>query len=164
MLRRSLFLFSLTVSAAGLAAGFVIIGNWPEAGIAFLPGLAMLFHRRISSPWLPSSFLFSMILLASVGVFLEAPAILMILVSVFALAAWDLANLDRSMKDCENSQAARRLERKNGRALALALGLGLALAAGGLALSLRMPFVVVFALVIVDFFCLDRVARYLTKG
>jgi hypothetical protein len=164
MIRRSLFLFFLTASTAGLATGYAMIDNWPAAGIAFLPGLAMLFHHRIASQWLPLSFLFSMIFLASVGVFLEAPAFLMILVSVFTLAAWDLANLERSMKGGESTQAARRFEGKHMRALALALGLGLVLAAGGLALSSRIPFIVMFLLVIVDLFCLDRAARYLTKG
>jgi hypothetical protein len=162
MLRRSLFLFFLTASTAGLATGYAMIDNWPAAGIGVLPGLALLFHYK-SPWWLPSAFLSIMVFLAVVGVFLGAPAVPMILGSALALGAWDLASLERSMKDSEYTQAARRFERKRARALALALGLGLALAVGGLALSLRVPFIVMFLFVILDLFCLDRVARYLTK-
>jgi hypothetical protein len=163
MLRRGLLLFFRGASGAALAFGYLAAGSWPGAVIALLPGLILAFHRRVHSSWLPTAYLGSMVCLAGVDVLMGAPAVPMVLSCAFALGAWDLANLERSIRGSESTEAAGRLEKKHLGALALALGLGLALAAAGLALSLRLPFIVMLFLVILDLFCLERAARFLTK-
>jgi len=98
-----------------------------------------------------------MISAAAAGAFVGAPAFLLIPGAGLALAAWDLACLDRLLRRSASPHAVNDLRRRHGRSLVLAVGLGLACAAGGLVLSLRIPFAVMLLLVVADLVCLGLV-------
>ena len=80
-----------------------------------------------------------------------------------ALAAWDLMNLDCSTWGGRHAESAGRLERRHAGTLAVALGVGLLVAEAGLVLSFTIPFPVMLLLVILDFFSLGRVSRWLSR-
>ena len=60
-----------------------------------LPGLLLLFHNRIRGGWAASAFLAATVLAAAAGAIVKAPALLVVPAAALALAAWDLAELDR---------------------------------------------------------------------
>jgi hypothetical protein len=74
--------------------------------------------------------------LAAAGVLLNLPGWLSLLVVGLALAAWDLARLDRRLQDALDAPAVKRIERRHLARLGLVLVIGWGL--GGLALSLRV--------------------------
>ncbi len=87
----------------------------------------------------------------------------MILGGAAGLAAWDLLSGNRPTTGAGAtavaSATARTCERKRELLLALALAAGLLLAAAGKLLPLRIPFVVIVLLVLLDAYSLDRLLR-----
>jgi hypothetical protein len=183
--RTNIFALCLASSAACIFVGYAMTGAWPGACLSLLPCVLAAFHRRLSAPWVPTAFLACMVGIAAAGLFLGAAAFLMIAGAALALGTWDLANLERSIKG-DGPAAPRFKERPRGanaprfkehprganaprfkdewrhiHSLALALGAGLFAAACALVLPLRLPFLVMFLLLILDLFCLERLARFL---
>jgi hypothetical protein len=161
ILRKAFFWFCLTASFACLAGGFAMVGQWMGAGAVLAPTIAGLFSTRFRVAWLAFACLVSFVGLAAVGLLEGAPAFLMILGATAALAGWDLHHFDRSMEGSAPSETARQYEGYHLRSLALALGFGLLIAVAGALFSLRIPFVFLIVLVLLDLFSLDRVFRYL---
>jgi hypothetical protein len=148
-LGKKLFILCLASSAICLVVGHAMAGGLLGACMTLPPCAAMFFRRK---------------------------------------SAWDLANLERSMagtstrhegaavqgtstpRECAAVQgsgmarAKMRYEKRHARFLACALGAGLLGAAGALLLPLRLSFIVMFLLVVLDLFCLERVACYLSAG
>ncbi|MCL4562217.1 MAG: hypothetical protein M1281_16595, partial [Chloroflexi bacterium] len=119
--RKALFLFSLIAAAACPAAGYSLAGSWIGAGLAILLPLVLLFPRGFSAIWLPTFFLGGEVFLAAAGLLEGAPDLLMILGAAAALAAWDLAHLDRLLRKSVSSPAAGHMERAHLRCMLLAL-------------------------------------------
>ena len=155
--RRLLLLACLLAALACLAGGYGMAGYWPAGIAALLPLAGLGFAARRPAGWLPAACLASLVCLAAGGLLARAPALLMIGGATAALAAWSLANLDRTLAGVPPSESAARLERVHLLTLALALGLGLLLAAAGALLPLPIPFALLIALVLLDLYSLDRV-------
>ncbi len=98
--------------------------------------------------------------ISAAGILAGAAAFAMILGATAALAAWDLFSVNRPI-GAAASATARTYERRREVSLALALAAGLLLIATGKLLALRIPFVLVVLLVLLDAFSLDRLSRYL---
>ncbi len=162
-LRRVLAAISLLVSLACLAWGYAAAGYGAVAALALVPGAAACAYRKYAAAWLLPVCLAALICLAAGGLLLGSPGFLMIAGATAALAAWDLANLDIVMADGSPSRAGSRLEKEHLQSLTAALGAGLLLAGGGLIVSLRLPFVLLLALIAVDLYGLDRAYRYLKQ-
>jgi hypothetical protein len=160
-LRKSLFALCLASSAACIAVGYAMIGAWLGACLILLPCVPAAFHRKLSAHWLPTVFLFCTVGFAAAGLLLGTPAFTMIAGAALALGTWDLANLERAIEDGGGASAPRSgAERRHVLLLGCALGAGLIAAAAALVVPLRLPFIAMLPLVILDLFCLERLARY----
>jgi hypothetical protein len=162
--RIALTLVSLLISFICLGGGFGTTGHWGGAGVVLLPIIAALLYRKSPATWLPSACLVSLVCLAAAGLLAGAPAVLMILGATAGLAAWDLMNLDRMMESSSSSNAASRFEKRHALFLMLALGLGLLMAMSGAIFSLRIPFILLVLLILLDLYSLDRITRYLRSS
>jgi hypothetical protein len=163
-LRKVLTLVSLLISLVCLGGGYATSGHWGAAGVVLLPIIAAALYRKFPATWLPSACLVGLVFLAAAGVLLGAPTVLMIVGATASLAAWDLLNLDRMMESSSSVTTAGRFEKRHILFLLLALGLGLAMAVSGAIFSLRIPFVLLVLLILVDLFSLDRISRYLRRS
>jgi hypothetical protein len=120
--------------------------------------------RRPRAAWTRPAFqesacLAAVFCVSATGILVGADAFPMILGATASLAAWDLFSANRPTA-AAGGEAARSYERKRELLLALALATGLPLAAAGKLLPLRMPFVVVVLLVLLDAYSLDRLSRF----
>ncbi len=150
-----------------MVVGFLGAGHWLGACLGALPGLCAMALQRGSQeekpkagrrPWLPAGFLSCMVGVAAAGLLTGASPWVVLPGVACALAAWDLMNVDVPCRTSP-SPAAIRGERRHIRSLTFALGVGLLPAMVGAALSLRIPFPLMLALVILDLLCLDRLLR-----
>ncbi len=112
---------------------------------------------------MPTFSLVATVCIAAAGLLMGTSAFLMILGACLALGAWDLASFDISPQSDGSARSSAPLGKRHALSLALALGLGLLLASGGIALSFRVPFPVLFLIVILDLFSLDRALRSIAK-
>lgn len=165
---RILFLLCLVSSACCIAAGYIMIGSWLGAALMVVPCVPALLFRRIPAAWAPAVFLAGSTGIAAAGLLAGAPALMMIAGAAFALGAWDLANLELSLSDGGKAHASAvdfptHHVWRHVSLLGLSLGAGLIAASAALAIPLRLPFLVMLPLVLLDFFCLERLARYLSS-
>jgi hypothetical protein len=102
--------------------------------------------------------------LASLGVLFALSSWLALFNVSLALAAWDLARLDRRLQEALDPSALKRIERRHLARLGLALAIGLGL--GGLALSVRITlgFVPALALGLLVLVALGLAAREVRRG
>jgi hypothetical protein len=163
-LRRLLCLTCLLAALACLSGGYIMAGQRWAASAVLLPTAALWFGRRLPAAWLPSASLVSLVCLAAGGLFVRAPAFLMISGATAALAAWNLVNLDRAMAGSLPVRAESQIEEKHFLTLAVALGLSLLLAAAGKLLPLQIPFALLIVLVLLDLFSLGRVIGRMVTG
>jgi hypothetical protein len=156
---------ALAASVACLAAAFAAAGVWIAVCLVPLPGVLMLFHAQARGGWAASVFLAAMVCAAAVAAVVGAPALLVVPGAALALAAWDLAELDRFLRDGRSrnaevggdGRAEHTLVKRHALSLIQALVLGLLAAGGGLVLSLPIPFALLLLLVILDLACLGYV-------
>jgi hypothetical protein len=153
----------LAASVVCLAAAFGTAGLWVPACLVPLPAVLLLFHRRIRGGWAAPLFLVVMMGAAAAGAMVGASAFLLIPGAALALAAWDLADFHRFVRSGRSPQPAAALERRHALSLAKAISVGLLAAVGGASLALRIPFIVMFLLVILDLLCLGLALRALQK-
>jgi hypothetical protein len=161
--RRLALFVTLAASMACLAAGFAEAGIPVAACIVPLPGLLLLLRKRVRRAWAASAFLAAMVLAAAVEAVVNAPALLVVPGAALALAAWDLAEFDRFLGGNDSTAAAPSVFRRHVLSLARGIGLGLLFAAGGYAVSLSIPFPLMFFLVILDLACLGYVLSLARK-
>lgn len=90
--------------------------------------------------WLTSLFLLLFILSAALGVLLNAPGWLMLIVSSAALAAWDLDHFFGRLSAAEQVENEDRLWRVHVRRLVLVEGLGLLAGLMAVMISVQIPF------------------------
>jgi hypothetical protein len=168
--RKALLSAFLVASAACMVVGFLGAGHWLGACLGALPGLCALalqpgsqeqkpkVSRRPRTRWLPAAFLSCTAAVAAAGLLAGASPWAVLPGIACALAAWDLMNVDVPCRSSP-SPAAVRGDRHHIRSLALALGVGLLPAMLGAALSLRIPFPLMLALVVLDLLSLERLLR-----
>jgi hypothetical protein len=147
-------LASLACMLAGLAAG----GRWTAGLPALAPALIMLLARRTPAGWLPAAALVLSTGLAAAGILSGAPPFLLALGVMAALASWDLALLENSLRAGPPQHAAF-FAGRHLKSLALAIGLGTLVVGVGGALQLSLPFGVLVLLVVLILICLDRLVH-----
>ncbi len=178
--RRLPLLGTLAASVACLAAAYVEIGLGPAACLAALPGALLLLPAKARGGWAAHVFLAAMVCAAAAAAVAGAPALLVVPGGALALAAWDLAEHERFLRDGDGAAGpgeSPHTDRRPGRydrveeqemkrhvvSLAKAFALGLLAAGGGLALSLRIPFALMLLLVLLDLGCLVYALRLLRR-
>jgi hypothetical protein len=159
--RKVYFVICMLISTVCLAAGYASAGQWMGAGLAIILIAAWWLARKYPDADLGFICLLSSVCLAVAGQLSGAMAVLMTCGAGAALAAWDLLELDESLKGDEPQT--REYESRHLQALALALGSGLLLAILGRLLNFQMPFIVVALSVGVLLFGLDRVWLHIKK-
>ena len=166
---------ALAIAWLAIAWGYGGRGHWWGALVALVPvvvfGIAAARDRwpkqsgasraaRPPAAWTRPAFqesacFLAIFCVAAAGILTGADAFPMILGGAAGLAAWDLLSGNRPLAGA----TARRCERKRELLLALALTASLLLAAAGKLLPLRIPFVVIVLLVLLDAYSLDRLLR-----
>lgn len=159
ILRKAILYICLLAAAASLFIGFLEAGKIELAWTGVIPAAALLFSRKASNAWLAPLALIAFVGLAVAGVLLRATTAWMVICAAAALAAWDLANLERSLGNSLHP----RLEKMHLRSLLFAIGLGVLLALAGRSVNLTLPFIVMLLLVFLGLFSLDRLSRYLSE-
>ncbi len=177
---RLLGFLALAISGLSIAWGYSVSAQWWGAVTALVavlvfgvaaardPSRGVTVPSRAASSqaaWARPAFLQSACLVAIfglsvAGILAGAAAFAVIFGATAALAAWDLFAANRP-NGAAASATARTYERRREVSLALALAAGLLLIATGKLLALRIPFVLVVLLVLLDAFSLDRLSRYL---
>lgn len=163
---------SFVLAWAAVALGFALRGV-PLFAVASLAVIAVwvigwLRRWRAMKATLADISFVAVIALASVGILINAPAILMLVAVVAALIAWDLTHLDQRLRGDKavalRVERADEIERQHIRWLLLAAGCGLAV--GGLALSFRaaLSFGWMFVLGVLAALALSLTLRYLRQG
>ncbi|HUX20951.1 MAG TPA: hypothetical protein VMW69_06900 [Spirochaetia bacterium] len=159
--RKFLLPLSVGLSTACLSAGYLVAGHYVGAAFVLLPGVAVMFHRRLRFRWTALAYLTITVGFAAAGIFVANPPLLMVAGLVSAVAVWDLVDLDRWVAQSGAGAATHGTELLHLRSLALSLGSGLLLAAIGLTVSLHIPFFVLVVMILLFLFSGDRVYRYL---
>jgi hypothetical protein len=156
-------MISLIILVLCLAAGYGIAGKWIGASVAIFMGLAWLFARKNTGPWLPFICLLASVALAVAGRLFGAPYLLMIFGSALALAVWDLVCLDTALGKNSLAVQTHRYENEHIQSLGLALGFGLFAVLLGRFIHIRIPFIVLLLLIAFTLLALDRVWGYIKR-
>lgn len=135
-----------------IAAICMGIAYVPRAGwLAWLgiPAAAVfwLMTKKRAAFWSASSLLAIYLVLAIMGMLQHAAPAVMIVGSVFALAAWDLADFSQSLRDGLRGET-RPLEKRRLQSLAVMVGGSLLLGVGIIGLRLQLSFGLVVLLVL----------------
>jgi hypothetical protein len=156
--RRWVFFSVQTGSILVLAGGLAAVNPWLGAtyGI-FLISVVGLYQVRRTG-WLPHLLLFACTMGAALGIWLSAPAFLMIISAAMALAGWELSEADLQNKITMNPFT---LDYEKRRILTLlAVLIGSLLLVGILILvKVSIPFVFLFAAGVVILFSIFRLYR-----
>jgi hypothetical protein len=147
------------VGSALLAIGFTVVSQI----LAIAVGLILLLIGFSARHWPSSSFsVFTFLVsvcVAVAGVISGALPVCMLLGFTFALASWDLSNLDQFLKNQSTSANMLVLEKLHYQNLLLALGLGLLISIVGRNLQIQFPFAGIIILVFLFIIGLDRIWR-----
>lgn len=127
----------LALSIAALALGYALAGLWVGLVFVLVAGLWYLMRRRRWA-WLAHLALTLLLLGAGGGVFIGAPAGLMLAAVIFALVAWDLEHFLWRLGYLHNPELAPVVVRRHFTRLAVALGAGAVLSAAALLLQLQI--------------------------
>ena len=132
------FRFSLLLAAAPLLTGFLLAGLWLWAvlPLALTATWWLLEPRRWT--WLPSAELLAYLASAAAGLLLDLPAVLPLLTTVAALAAWDLQRFLQRLAPHPPDAHTARLQFLHLHRLLAVNALGLLLAALTLGLQFRL--------------------------
>ncbi len=163
-IRSYVFKVSLALMVAFLSAAFFLIGEW--SGLASAAGLGMLWFllRKRVNRWLPHVFLFLSVAISAAAIITGGYPLLGMAGSVFALMAWDVHQLTVDLQCSPHKETISRFERRHLRSLVLAMGAGLSIAIIGRMISLKPPFILLFALVLLILFGLDRLWSQLARN
>ncbi len=128
-----------------LVVGFGLAQLWWAEGLAVLSGILWILARSRGFFEPPTWCLVLSMAVTSLGIVLKAPYFLMILASMFLLAAWDRWSCFP----------------KSGAPLAFVLILSAILIVGGRGVRIPLPFWVMFAGAFLALFCLERLVKLL---
>jgi len=154
---------SLIISTGSLGAGYILAGYWQILPVFFLLALMWILSKKQPVFWPASGFLFVYVILSAIGVIINLSLGLMIVGCIAALASWDLVQFNRSMAETSLASTDPLLEKYHLSSLVVASALGLVLALVGSSISLRLPFVVILALVLIGMGCLLYGTKTLMK-
>ncbi len=162
-LRKVLAFLSVILSAACLALGFIMVGQWAALLAAIITFLFWLPAWKWPATWLPSFALIVSLSLAAVGLCTGSQPIPMVLAATLDLSSWDLVLFDHNLANVQSVESVALLEKKHYESLGLALGLGLLVTIVIRMIRFQIPFGGLVLLVILAFFSLDRIWRTLRE-
>lgn len=159
-------LWTLIGAAAGLSA--LVSGltqDYTLAALGLAGGALWLLLESRRSDISRGPFLLLYVALAVIASLKDvAPAPLTLLALVCALAAWDLAALQRRTADAEDRAAVAELERRHLQRLGLTISAGFLAALIPLLAQISLPFLVLAALLLVAVIALSRAVAALLAG
>jgi nitrate reductase gamma subunit len=160
MVLRKLPLFtSWGLSTFMAVTGFWQIGLWPGAIAVLVCAIAWIFIRKkFSSAYLAASVIF-----AANGLLLGVSAPFMFFYAGFSLAAWDLNSMDLSLSENSPDQKSSLYQSRRLLALGFSLSVGFLTILLGHLLSFQIPFIVMVLLLVLVFFSLNRIMRFLQQ-
>lgn len=160
-LRKLLCLLCPACTSLGLVIGYLRLSAGAAAGAGLAVLLVWLVVRRQPTPWKAGLGLAVSTAAAVIGATSGASPAWMILSAALGLATWDLFLLDRSLENPSSIIHASRLETAHIACLGMALGLGLLASLAGRVIHFRLPFVMMFVLVVLAYLALDRLLHAL---
>lgn len=163
-IRDYVFYGSLALMAVCLAAAFILIGQWSGSACAAMVGLLWFLSRKRTNRWLPHMFLFLTMAFSAVAILSGADPLLGMAGSVFALMAWDVHQLISDIQGTTQEETTGRFEYRHLRSLILSLGAGLSVAIIARMIRLQLPFILLFVLVLLILFGLDRLWSQLARN
>jgi hypothetical protein len=144
-----------TVTVACIAAAYLLEGQWFILPAFAVLGIGWVVLRRHSkagaSRWL----------LAAIAAIMDLSMILIILGLVAALAAWDLADLDSTLRSCARAEDRSRLMHLHMKWLLPAVGSGMLLALLASIAHFDLPFAAAATLAVILMVSLARAAQQL---
>jgi hypothetical protein len=152
-----------------ISAICLLLGYLPAGGLQVLAALTVMavfgfFTRRSTYQWPTFAILTAYLLIAAGGLLAGLSPYLLIIGSVAALCAWDLALFDQSLVGDQHQILASVLEKKHLQSLGLVALLGLILVIAGLQIRLTLPFGVIVLIVLLALFGLERNKRYFNQS
>jgi hypothetical protein len=138
----------LLASTLCLAAAYMLVGYWEILLGILAVALFWTVARKWSPFWPASSLLAIYLMLATAGVVLKAPVLLMVTGCVFALACWDLTDFAESLVGNASLSARALMEKRHLQSLAITVGISLFLATLSIWFDLHLPFGVIVVLVL----------------
>ena len=162
-IRNYVFYVSLALMVTCLAATFYLTGEW--TGLVSAAGLGVLwfFSRGRNNRWLPHMLLFLSLAVSAASILSGGNPLFGMAGSVFALMVWDTHQLICDLQEIPQKETISRFEWRHLRSLVLAMGTGLSIAIIGRMISLKAPFILLFALVLLILFGLDRLWSQLAR-
>jgi hypothetical protein len=152
---------------ACVGVAYAPVGSWITIGVVLLAFLIWMLASQWPSIFPPSVALIISIGLGSVGLFVGAAPIPMLLSASLALASWDVILLDRDLttySGTPDDKVTGLLETRHYRSLVLAIGVGLLSAVSGrLLLHYQIPFCGMVLLMALGIFALEGVWRALAR-
>lgn len=155
-LRDKIFWSCYFLATVLLSTGFGITGLWPGLLAALGVSLFGLFIQNKFNPWLSTVYLILYVCLAAAGLFTGCEPFLMVNGTIAALGVWDVAQFQRQIKEDENYDWVKLLERQHYQSLGLALGVGFFLSNTGLVVRVQLPIGITMFLILIALFGLTR--------
>ncbi len=163
-IRNYVFYGSLALMMTCQAAAYFLIGHWAGSVCAVGMGTFWFFSRRRTNRWLPHIFLFITMAVSVIAILSGADPLLGLAGSVFALITWDVHQLIGDLQGTPQKESTSRYEQRHLRSLVLAVGAGLSIAIIGRLIRLQLPFILLFVLVLLILFGLDRLWTHLARN
>ncbi len=154
---------SQIAAGALLALAYGLAGLWLPALVLLVvaAGWAMVVPRRLDTL---SSFIFACLVVAGgLAALLSAPAPLLAVAVIAALAAWDLDHFIRRTRDVQILSDTSRIERAHLRRLLLVCCLGLALSETALLVRIRFSFAFEFFLAALMLIGIGQLASWIQR-
>jgi len=162
-LRSYVFFISLAMMVICHTAAFFLIGEW--IGLISALGLGVLWfliHKR-NNRWLPHVLLILSLAVSAAAIISGGYPLFGMAGSVFALVVWDTHQLICDLHGIPQTETISRFEQHHLRSLALAMGVGLSIAIIGRFINLKVPFILLFAIILLILFGLDRLWSQLAR-
>lgn len=149
---RLVFLAHLAAATAGLAAGYLIKGQWTAAAVFTLLGGLWYAAQRRDVPGLGGLLMYMYLLALAYGLWLGVPGPLTLLAGTAALGAWDLGHFLHRLSGADRIDFDTGLGKAHIRRLLVVEGLGFAAGLAAVSVRMGLPFwweVLLVALVVI---------------
>jgi len=162
-LTKDLFLFFSFATSIILGAGYGMAGLWTiDILILFLFAFPFFAHK-FNWNWVFSVALLTNTFLAALGMVLGAPSFLMIAGAVTALGSWELSNTEKKFKEIYSHPLSIAYQKYRVRLLGISLGSGLVVAEIVQFMQFKLPFIVIYLLIIMILYCFYQIHRLLSQ-
>jgi hypothetical protein len=131
---------TIVLTVLFLLAGFGLHGDWLVASIVLGLGLVWLAGQRRGWGWLVSLGLVIFVGLAALGLYSGVVSLWILLATLGALSAWDLAYFARRLEQTPNVDGAAAMKQTHFRRLQIVVGVGLLLGLAALSWQPQLTF------------------------